>query len=175
MSIDGGIAAAKNDAAFTTVVPLVCCTNSQPIAMPPNAAIACICVSATRFAAMACGVHFKITGQVTCVLVIVPKIQRHRRNRLRAHQFTHLTMHGLARFIPRFNSAAQQAALHDAGLLRQLPIATNERAAKIGTARNIAPPDITVCFTVKVCSVRVLRFDALKLSVAPILRFWRKR
>ena len=175
MSIDGGIAATKNDAAFTAVLALVCCTNSQPIAMPPNTTIACICVTAAWFAAMARGVHFKITGQVTCVIFVFPKIQRHRRNRLCTHQFTHLTMHGLARFIPRFNGATQQAALHDAGLLRQFTVATNERAAKIGTTRNITPPYIAVCFTVKVSRMSVLRFDALELCVAPILRFWRQR
>jgi hypothetical protein len=49
---------------------------------------------------------------------------------------------GLAVFVPRFDGAAQQAALHLARHLRQLAVAADECAAEVGAARDVAPPDV---------------------------------
>jgi hypothetical protein len=59
-------------------------------------------------------------------------------------------MHWLASFIPSLNGTTQQATLHDTRLLRQFTMTANERPAKIGATRNIAPPNIAICFTVKI-------------------------
>ena len=121
-AVDRGIASAVYDATAIRA-------NFEPIAMPPHQAF---------FSFGVCGaVHIEVARQVSRVARIVPKIQWHGRNRLRADQLAYFTVHGPAVFIPSCNCAAEQAALHLAGNLRQLTVASDECAAKIRAARDV--------------------------------------
>ena len=161
MAVDGGVAAAKDHAAVACALGVA---YAQPVAMAPDAAGLCAQVTAAGLAAVAWGVHLKVTGQVARVGRVAPKIQGHGRNGLGADQFAYFAHNGVAGLVPGFNGAAQKAALHDAGLLRQLAVAANKGAAKVGAARDIAPPDVKVGLR----RVRLL-VQAAKLFCAPDL------
>ncbi|MCY1358530.1 hypothetical protein D9M69_450670 [compost metagenome] len=65
---------------------------------------------------------------------------------MRADQFAHLVDHGLALLVPGLDRAAQQAALHAAGGLRQFAVAADEGAGEVGAAGDVAPPDVFLGF-----------------------------
>ena len=135
MSIDRGIATPINNAtAFRC--------DFEPVAMAPYATHVCGAIATAWFSAVSCGVHLKIARKVTRVVFVIPKVQRHRRQRLRTRQLAHFSHDGLPLFIPSLYSAAQQATLHLTHTRRQLSVAANECPREICTARDIAPPDV---------------------------------
>ena len=100
------------------------------------------------------------------MVLVAPEIQGHGWDGLGAHQLAHFTDDGLAIFAPRFHSTAQQAALHLARHLRQLAVAADECAAKVGAARDVAPPDVAPTTPVGRCrnlsqATELLRSPAL--------------
>ena len=141
VAVDGGVAAAVNHAALGE---RAAGADAQPVAVAPDAAGFGWGIAAAGAPAVAARVHLKITGQVTLVIRVAPKIQWHAGDGLGADQLAHFPGDGRAGLVPGFYGAAQQAALHDAGLLRQLAVAADESAAKVGAARNIAPPNVGV-------------------------------
>src|SRR6185369_14957681 len=137
VAIDGRVAAAVDDATART-------GDLQPVAMPPHARV-----------------RVEVRREIALVALVTPEVQRHRRNGPGAHKLPNLVDHGLALLVPGLDRAAQEAALHFAGYLGQLPVAADEGPREIGAAGDVAPPDIR-------------RADLLELPAAPALRIFRQ-
>ena len=159
MAVDGGVAAAIDDAA-----PLG--GDLDPVAVAPHRARAGGCIAARGVAAQAGGVVLKVAAQIAVVVGVAPKKRRHGRHRLGDHQFTDLVDHRLSVFVPGLHAHAEQAALHLAGHHGQLAVGAH-KGARVGAARNVAPPNV-VGWQAR------LGIHAVKLFCAPALHLGRQ-
>src|SRR5690606_36823168 len=99
-------------------------------------------VAATGLAAVTGRIGGEVAADEALVVLVAHEVQRHGRDGLGAHEFAHLVDHRLALLVPGFHRAAQQAALHASGHLGQFAVAADEGAGEVGTAADVAPPDI---------------------------------
>src|SRR6185503_20679218 len=78
------------------------------------------------------GIHAEIATVKALSLWVVPKAERHGRQRLREHQLPHLIDERPSRVVPRLDLGAQAAALNLSGANRQEWTRQHERGAHVG-------------------------------------------
>ncbi len=120
MAVDGGVAAAVDDAAAVR-------RDLEPVAVAPDAAGTCRSSSTDSAALPASSQKYSGIDGIGCG----------------ADQLADLVDHRLALLVPGLDRAAEQAALHLARHLRQLAVAADEGAGEVGAAGDVAPPDVS--------------------------------